>query len=192
MNELKYNRIEVKIPYGLNEDLAGAYNLAMASADTEWVLLLDHDVFVCCNPLWYEILIKVINMVPDDVGLITCVTNYLDTYKSLRHTYPQVAAIPEHSDRIERHIRVAKMLWMKYKYKLEEIKTYKTTGFFMLVKKSIWEELKFESNNRGVAEVDWNYCGRLLEKGYKIYQIPGLYVIHRRGIRQMRMGWQIN
>jgi GT2 family glycosyltransferase len=173
--------IEAKIPYGLNKDLAGAYNAAMRSADTEWVLLLDHDVFLSCNPYWYEMCLEAVNKVGDDVGLITCVTV----------THPkshgaQDADITEHSRNIDDHINVAKQLWKKYGTELKEIKTFKLAGFFFLVRKEIWKKLLFKSRGQGIDKIDWDYCRRLLKKGYKIYKMPGLYVYHRRDIRKER------
>jgi len=181
----KYNVIEAKIPYGLNGDLVGAYNSAMESASMDWVLLLDQDVFLC-NPYWYEMCLGAINNADENVGLITCVTNYLDTYKGPHRKNVQEADIVESSSDIEKHIRVAQQLYKKHGNKLRVVPTYRVAGFFMLVKKSIWQSFKFKENaGKGIKEIDWYYCQRLKKEGFKICEMPGLYVFHRRDLRQL-------
>jgi len=53
------------------------------------------------------------------------------------------------------------------------------------VRKSIWEDLKFKTINTGVQGVDWNFNKRILDKGYQIFRMPGLYVFHRREMRKL-------
>jgi hypothetical protein len=55
----------------------------------------------------------------------------------------------------------------------------------MLVKKEIWQLIKFKTIGTGVQGTDWNYSKVLLDKGYKIFRMPGLYVFHRRNLRQL-------
>jgi len=179
------NMIEAKIPYGLNGDLAGAYNSNMESAATNWVLLMDQDVFLC-NPYWYEMCIEAINFVDNSkVGLITCTTSFLDTHKGPKIRSCQIPDREVGTSNIEEHIDLAKELYQKHGIKLQKVTSYKIAGFFMLVNKSIWEEVKFKSINTGVQGIDWNFCKRLLDQGYQIYEMPGLYVFHRRGMRKM-------
>ncbi len=188
-NSLKYDRFEVKIPYGLNGDLATAYNQAIESANTEWVLLLDHDVFVSCNPYWYDICLNAINKAPDKAALLTCVTSFLSFFKGPRRKFPQTSYYQEKSDIIGRHIRTAELVWRKHTTTLTKIETHTVAGFFMLVKKSVWEKIKFRDAGKGVAEIDWDYCKRLLKNGYEMYEMTGLYVYHRREIRKIK--WKV-
>jgi len=180
----KCKAIEAKIPYGLNESLADAYNKAMESANTDWVLLIDHDVLLC-NPYWYEMCLNAINKVEDNTGLITCVTNYLEGFKGVKRYNVQSADIVETSGDIEKHIEVARKLYEKYGSDLKEISTHKVAGFFMLINKRIWKTIKFKDAGKGVGMIDHFYCKRLLNSGFKIYEMPGLYVFHRRDLRQL-------
>ncbi len=180
------NQIRVVTPFDLKGDLASAYNHEMSISDTDWVLLLDHDIFLACCPHWYEMCIEAINTVEDKVGLITCVTNYLYGFGGSKISeFSQKAEIEIRTGNIEDHIKVAKQLYLKHGNKLEHIKDYKVAGFFMLVRKDIWQVLKFQSIGTGFDGIDWNYCKRLLDRGYKIMKMPGLYVFHRRKIRQL-------
>jgi hypothetical protein len=174
--------IEVKIPYGLNGDLAGAYNQAMESSKADWVLLLDHDVFVSCNPKWYEICSEVVSTIPDKVGMVTCAANPSPRRGNKGSQYPDII---EHSSDIEVQIEVAYKLYQKYGLHLRQISTHKVAGFFMLVRKEAWKQVMFEEVGRGVDMVDWTFAGKLQRRGWQIWEIPGLYVYHRRGIRKL-------
>jgi GT2 family glycosyltransferase len=176
------NAIEAKIPYGLNGDLAGAYNEAMESASTNWVLLLDQDIFLC-NPNWYTMCLEAINKAGPKVGLITCVTNFVETYNQQANEESQKADILVTTTNIEDHIKAAKDLYQKHGANLRRVTSYKVAGFFMLVNKEIWRELQFTDIGTGLKGIDWNYCKRLLSHGYEIYEMPGLYVFHRRDLR---------
>jgi GT2 family glycosyltransferase len=180
---------EAKIPYGLNEDLAGAYNKAMEDANSDWVILMDHDIFLGCNPHWYEMCLEAVQSVEDNVGLITCVCNPklsgMDKDKK-----SQRAEITNHTANIDEHIIVAKDLYDKYELTLRKVNGYKVAGFFMVVRKEAWKKVKFRSVGKGVRKVDWTFCKRLKEFDYQIMELPGLYVYHHRGIRQLN--WRLN
>ncbi|MFA7217792.1 MAG: ATP-grasp fold amidoligase family protein [Dehalococcoidales bacterium] len=176
--------IEVKIPYGLNMDLAGAYNHAMEDSKTDWVLLLDHDVFVSCNPHWYDMCIEAVRTVSDRVGLITCVSNP----RHNKNKGSQWADIIINSPDLDLHVQAAYELYQKYGMTLRRVTTQKVAGFFMLVRKSVWKDLKFRGVGKGVDLIDWDFCERLLKKGLHIYELPGLYVYHRRDVRKLDWG----
>jgi GT2 family glycosyltransferase len=177
---------EGKIPYGLNEDLAGAYNKAMLEANSDWVILMDHDVFPSCNPHWYEMCLEAVKCAEDDVGLITCVCNPRIDGKEDPDKTSQRPDISLMSTDIHEHINVAKKLYGKYGMETREIKSEKVAGFFMIVNKKIWEKIRFVDVGRGVRKVDWTYCSKLLKRGYKILEMPGLYVYHHRGVRTLK------
>jgi len=169
--------IEVKIPYEPG-NLALAYNRAMETAKSDWVLLLDHDVFIACNKNWYDILLEVVNRVDEKAGLITCVC-----YKVAGKNPPQKAEIYLNSYDIRNHIKIANYLFRKYGIQLVELDTHKIAGMFMLVNKKAWQKVKFRNVRNDIYFIDWDFCKRLREAGYKIYLLPGLYVFHARRSR---------
>lgn len=167
--------IDVKIPYEPEKRLAVAYNRAMEDSSADWVLLLDHDVFLACNPYWYGMCLNAINTLKNErVGLITCVT-------SKTNNTCQRAAIQVRTDRIKHHIRVATQLYRLYKSTVVPWEdSFHVAGFFMLVNKSAWEQVRFVSMRKGIDKIDHDFARRLMENGYKIYTLPGLYVFHYR------------
>lgn len=180
--------IETKIPYGLNGDISGAYNMAMAATNAEWVVLLDQDVFLC-NPFWYQICLDAINTTPLNTGMITCMCNPLHGADKRTSEVAQQAEIEIRSTNIEEHIKVAEKLYAKYGSTVQAVTDYKLAGYFMLVKKEIWDAVRFKSIGTGVLGTDWNFAKMLLSLGYKIYRVPGLYVYHRRGLRSLN--WKL-
>lgn len=186
INEVLKNKqtIAVKIPYGLHGTLAEAYNKAIEDSTANWVLLLDHDVFVSCNPHWYEMCVEAVQTVSDKTGIITCVSNP----RHNKNKGSQWADITVNSSNIDDHVWAAEQLYRKYGETLREVKTHKVAGFFMLVRKSIWSKIRFKNIGKGVDLIDWDFCERLLKKGYRIFELPGLYVYHRRDVRKLDWG----
>lgn len=170
--------IDVKIPYEPGRKLAYAYNRAMETSKAEWVLLLDHDVFLC-NPYWYDICLRAIEKLNDtDAGLIVCMTS------GPRQKLLQRVSLVQPSS-IEESIILAKTIYDQYGAKLKPVTTT-VTGFFMLVKRQVWEKVMFVKQRRGVGRVDIDFSKRLLERGFTIWLMMGLYVYHRRGMRKLK------
>ena len=59
--------IDVRIPYEPGAKLAFAYNRAMQTSTSEWVALLDHDLFIC-NPHWYDMMMEGFKLTALDPG----------------------------------------------------------------------------------------------------------------------------
>ena len=173
--------IDVRIPYKPN-DLAGAYNKVMEESTSKWVLLLDHDVFLATNKDWYNILLKAISKLkdPDKVGMITCIRQ--DTFIDR----PQCPDIPmsEATDNIRKHVVHSKNLYKKYGITLREVKVRHLGGFFMLVNRDVWKNVKFRNKNKGIYFIDWDFAQRLLDNNYKIYVLPGLYLYHGKKVKE--------
>ena len=166
--------IEVKIPYGENYKLAEAYNWAVETSLADWVLLLDHDVFLRTNPRWYNICKETIKQVEDkNPGLITCVTTN-------RKGRPQESGWNLNTTDLQRHIEVSTEVFRKNGYKVEKRNYHKVAGFFMLVNRKIAMEIGFRDQGEGIQMIDWDYCQRALNKGYNIYVMTGLYLYHMR------------
>ncbi len=177
------NWIDVRIPFSPEGNLAYAYNWAMESSLANWILLLDQDVFMC-NPDWYHICLDATKKLKNtNAGLITCVTNGIHKANKT----PQKADIIEKSDRINKHIEVAQTLYAKYGNELKKIEWEYITGFFMLVRKCAWEQVKFKQLTEGdLGKIDWDFSTRLLKHNFEMYVLPGLYVYHRRGLRKIK------
>ena len=162
--------IDTFIPYGSEERLADAYNRCMSQAQSEWVLLLDHDVYLATNPIWHKICSACIKKVPCDVGMLTCVTygrNGFDLAK------PQ-------SDNVETNMLYAGIMYNKYGTELGEIENYRRAGFFMLVRKTAWVTTPFRDMGRGVDKIDHDFCKRLMENNWRIMIMKGLYMYHHK------------
>lgn len=170
--------IDVKIPYEPKNRLDIAYNRAMENTTAEWVLLLDQDVFLC-NPHWYKICLMAIEKLKDEnVGLISCMTNG-PVQKKIQRIDGKV------TNNIDYHIKISIQVFHKHKLTLEKINV-PITGFFMLIKRSVWEKIKFNKVQKGVGKIDRNFSQRVLDVGYNIYLMRGLYVYHRRGLRKLK------
>ena len=173
-------KLEVKIPYICNESLAYAYNKAVEESQADWVLLLDHDVFLATNINWYNILIEGINKVPENTGLITCVT-------SGREGWPQASDINVGNHNILEHQKVAHTLYTKHGNKIKEVRFKKIAGYFIVVNKKVHEKIKFKKiHANGLEKTDWDYCEKLLNNNYKIYVMPGLYIYHMQYRRRIK------
>ncbi len=171
--------IDVRIPFDENNRLAMAYNRALADGISEWVLFLDHDVFLC-NPLWYEMCLEVIESLRIDpkVACIGCVAG------GSRHKRTMEQHGPPNSQ-IEDHIEEAKRRYKLYGNLIEEINIH-VPGFFMLLNRRIAEVIKFRQINSSINNIDKDFGTRLMEAGYHIYHMKGLYVYHRRGMKHLK------
>lgn len=168
--------IDVKIPYEPQERLADAYNRAMATSQATWVLLLDHDVYVALNPLWYDVCLGIVERLGRSrVGLITCreCGNYDDYDVRLCHYVKHAKKEYKQGLRLRQITRV------------EEV-----AGYFMLINHHAWKITQFRSIGKGVNKVDHDFARRLMEKKYELYMIDGLWVYHRRGVRKLRGEWK--
>ena len=171
--------ISVQIPYQPNRKIAVAYNRALKTSVSDWVLFLDHDVFLC-NPYWYEMCIKAIENVKDDprAALITCYAGGERMKRTLKESGEPV-------DSITGHIALAEHYYKKHGNDLEEVKE-PVAGFFMLLNRKIAREIKFVQGDQSINNVDKMFCKKLLSKGYHIYRMSGLYIYHRRGMKHLK------
>ncbi len=161
-------KIDVRIPFRSQAKLGEEYNHIMSETNCDWVLFLDHDIFLC-NPHWYLLCEKAIAK-DKNAGLFTCWVN--NKGKTMQRAFD----CPETTD-IEDHTKYAKNLFEKFKYDITEID--RASGMFLLVNKSKWKKVG-GFLGEGIFQEDWNFSKRLKDAGIKIYRIDGLYVYHRR------------
>ena len=171
--------ISVQIPFQTNRKIAVAYNRALKTSVSDWVLFLDHDIFLC-NPYWYEMCIKAIENVKDDpkAALITCYAGGERMKRILKED-------GEPMDSITDHIVIAEQYYKEHGNDLEEVKE-PVAGFFMLLNRKIAREIGFIQRGSSINNVDKMFCERLLSKGYHIYRMSGLYIYHRRGMKRLQ------
>lgn len=169
--------IDTKIVYEPGEMLSHAYNRAMAATSAEWVLFIDHDVLLACNPHWYETCLSAINQLESEkVGWITARCN--------RIACPGQKYLPgRQSDDIIKHIEIAKELYKKEGDSVVPYTSdYPLGGFFILTNKTAWNAVSgFKDMDAGIFSVDNRYDADLRKKGFGLFLLTGLYFYHLRG-----------
>lgn len=173
--------IDVQIPYGENGRLAAAYNRALRQGGSEWVLFLDHDVFLC-NPRWYEMCVMAIETLEKSDSLVACIGCECGGERHRKALNTIGIEIP---DSIEHHIDVSKYQYKKWGNTLEMINQH-VPGFFMLLKRQVAIDIGFRQNGQGINNIDKDFGSRLREAGHHIYHMRGLYIYHRRGMKHLR------
>ena len=162
-------KIDVRIPFREGGELGKEYNHIMAESKCEWVLFLDHDLFLC-NPHWYLLCQKAIEQYGKKAGMFSCWTNHLGNTMQRDGTAPQ-------NDHLGEHIDHATAIFEKYQYASTSCPLF--SGMFLLIKKEAW--LKVGGfPGVGLFKEDWDFSKKLLKGGYKLFRIDGLYVYHLR------------
>lgn len=160
-------KIDVRIPYSDEKNLGKEYNHILETTDSDWVLLLDHDVFLALNKNWYNICISTIEKYQP--ALATCWTNKGGS------ALPWLVQPDSQVFDLKKHEAIAKDVYAKYGMAVTPIE--KATGFFMLVNKHAWKKVG-GFPGKGVVQEDWGYCKKLKEAGHTILRMDGLYVYH--------------
>jgi len=173
-------QITVCIPFEPNKKLAVAYNRAMRQAKTNWVLLLDWDLFMC-NPYWYAMCQNAIEQVGTKTGWITCVTNRIGAPQQREFDAPKGNDVAD-------HILYAKQLFKHHSRIDGDGKLIRTqvaripgalSGFFILTNKRAWKKCGgFDETRKRLLGVDNRYSRALSRAGYAHYYMPGLYYYH--------------
>ena len=179
--------IDVRIPWEPGKRLGFAINRAMDTV-RDWVLILDHDVFLSLNPNWYEICQNAIEKVGHGAGWITCTTTNIGnpSQKAAFNIDPNdFPYMPNFGTTdIDMHFKLAQDIYRANKGKVVDItelsKKRKLSGFFILTHKTAYEKVK---KNYGLPDdkfLGWDnyYADRLMNCGYKLYIMKDLYVWH--------------
>jgi len=167
-------KIHYFTPSPNDNDLGSDYNyyMSLLPNDNDWACFTDRDAFFIQN----NYITKIEKAVKDnsDAGLITCITNRVgerkQCYKERIDDNPNILA----------HYAIGK--------KLENIYTYteiphEISGFCMMVKKSVWQNVKFPA---GLLGVDNEYSRMIIDAGYRIIRMDGLYMFHYYRLKQGR------
>lgn len=163
------------MPYEPEQKLAYAYNRTMATAPAEWVLILDHDLFIC-NPFWYEMCLGAIENAPKDAGWITAVTNRIGN-PAQRAISRNGLEIPD-NENLEEHCAYAQALYKEWGNDLLRCKGA-MSGFFILTNRTAWRKAGgFDEKRKRLLGVDNRYSHSLSVAGFRHYKLPGLYFYH--------------
>lgn len=161
------------VPYTKDKDLGTFYNNALRVVGN-WVLFVDHDVFLATNSSWYGICSEAINQVKNNAGIITCTTNRIGCSWQRDNNAPKSTCIEEHQ-------KYAIQLYQEKGLGIMDVtrqaRTKKLSGFFMLTNKKVWE--KTGGFVSGFYGVDNYYGEKVIQAGFRIYLISGLYLYHR-------------
>jgi GT2 family glycosyltransferase len=142
----------------------------MERATSEWVLFMDHDLFLC-NRHWYQMCVEAINNLPGPTGWITAVTNRIG------NPAQRCDEAPDSNDLVH-HCYFAKQRYEKYGTVLERCPGG-MSGFWILTNKTAWEMAGGFNEKRGrLLGVDNDYSRALSKAGLPHYRMPGLYVYH--------------
>ncbi len=171
--------IDVCIPFDEKGELAMAYNRALRQGDSEWILFLDHDVFLC-NPRWYEMSLEAIESVRQDplAVCIGCECGGEHHKRTMKMDGPPNTSIKDHINESKRRYGIHGNM-------IERIYVH-VPGFFMLLKRDVACEIGFVHQQSGINNIDTDFGERLIHAGYHIYQMRGLYIYHRRGMKKLK------
>lgn len=157
-------------PYSVQRNLGQALNAYMdlVPSDEDWVCFFDRDVLFLTADYGHQI--TEIIMRHPEAGLFTCLTNRIGCTSQLYR-----GKISNDTD-ILRHRKIALTLERKYRRRVEKISA-PVSGFFMVLKKRVWREVRFDEGVR-LLGVDWSFSSRLAATGRPIFLMLGLYVFH--------------
>lgn len=161
------------IPHNENPLLiVDEYNRYMEQAK-EWVCFLDSDAMFL-HPRWNYIMLRAIESLGKEAGLITCMTNRIGHKTQLSIDCPQ-------DDDIVKHTKYSIAIEEKNRgvyYNCEN--EMPMSGHFMLTHKEAWKKANgFRTHNNGFLGVDNNYFRDIKKAGYKIFLMKDMYVYHR-------------
>jgi len=171
--------VDVRIPYDENNQLAMAYNRALENSSAEWVLFLDHDVFLC-NPKWYEMCLNAIDQLKDDPKAICvgCVCGGEHHKSSMGRGF-----VP--TSNLDYHIKESKHHFKEFGNSLQ-IEKQHIAGYFMLLNRKNAMKIGFRQVKSSINKIDQDFGDRSLAAGYHNYMMRGLYIFHRRGMKHLK------
>jgi hypothetical protein len=171
----KRPRVHYFTPASGDKNLGKAYNeaCALVTDKDDWICIRDGDTMFL-TPDWAHQIESIIVNHGNDYGLISCYTNRLGLKWQLLN-----GQISNDTD-ILNHTRLAFLLRNKHWDEVVDSPSY-TAGLFMLFKRSLWDEIKFEeglTKTKNNIFVDADFSQTVLKKGKKIGLTKGLYLFH--------------
>lgn len=131
-----------------------------------WICLRDADTLFL-TPKQQEQILDIVSSNPD-FDLMGCKTN------RLRAPYQLYNGVLSDNPNIQDHINIAERLEKEHYSEIKPVNDV-VAGMFMLFRKSLWDEIKFEENS---IFFDKTFSQQLLNKGYKLGIAQGIYLFH--------------
>lgn len=170
--------IQIIVPWGRTKNLGSHYNRLMGTVK-DWVCFLDHDILML-NPNWYHMCIHAVEALGHYAGWITGMTN------AIACPFQFDLSAPKNSNMVD-HMRHAKKRYNQHGERLQMIDPDKIplefSGFMILTHKTAWEEAG--GFDDGFLGVDNFYHKKLLKAKYTTYVMPGLYMYHLYGTKNL-------
>lgn len=155
-------------PFALNKDLGTAYNhyMSLLPHDNDYACFVDADVMWLTDDFGKQI--SDILKANPDVGMFTCLTNRVGNKQQCHNK------IISSNPNLNYHREIALSL---QKEKYDQVKELKRiiSGHVMIIQKKIWFSNKFQP---GMLGVDNKISRLLIDKGYKVLLMEGVYVMH--------------
>jgi cellulose synthase/poly-beta-1,6-N-acetylglucosamine synthase-like glycosyltransferase len=160
------------IAYSKNKNLGKAYNDFMELIpEDDWVCFLDHDaVFTTYD--WYMQISNIIDNLPKDVGLLTAVTNRIQSVEQIIFSTDSEEA---HNHDMYFHRKIGRQRQREFGATLREV-TIGISGIIIVTSKKVWRESG--GFNDGFLGVDNNYNIKVVSAGYKTMIMDGVYLYH--------------
>lgn len=158
-------------PFSTTKELGKEYNAhcAMVPNSDDYILILDYDAMILC-PETYKVIENAVIHYPD-----TAVFGALCNRVAYHHQ--RIHPISE-NDSIKQHIKIAKERAAQFPFECELAKSI--AGFFMLFKKSYWEQTPFQESiiNEFGYLFDRHFCLHARRSNLPIRVIKGAYLWH--------------
>jgi GT2 family glycosyltransferase len=158
-------------PFSTTKDLGKEYNAhcQLVPNSGDWILILDYDCMILCADT-YHVIENAIQAYPD-TAVFGALTN------RVAYHHQRISPMSD-NDSIKHHIQIAKERAKLYPSECEPVKN--VAGFFMLFRKSYWENVPFQDKivNEFGYLFDRHFCLQARKSNLPIRLIKGAYVWH--------------
>lgn len=155
-------------PYLTGDIGKGINDTIAALPDDSWICLRDIDTMFLLpeQPAWLEQVVA--SNPPYDLIGATC--------NRLGSGYQLLSGKINEDPNVTKHIELAKVAHSFYDLSIEDVPVgTPLAGFFLLFRKSLWEEIPFEERT---IQFDLIFSSTLQDKGKRLGLLRGLYLFH--------------
>ena len=158
--------IDFVVPYAFDKNLGKEYNRIFEQSKADYVCIMDGDILFFQNSFGHFIS----NVISKnyDGAIFTCVTNRIGNPEQ------RIDKKISSDANILRHKKIALKRRRKYGYFVTQAHM-RTSMLISIISKKVWNEIRF---NEGLKGIDWQFTQSVLDKGFPIYIMQGLYVFH--------------